>query len=395
MLILSTEEARPGMALAAPVLHPDSPEQELLKRGYVLEESVLGRLSSLGVDTIYVDYPALDDLDKHLAVQLSPERQAIYQRIKQGVQTVQRQTRAQVSYTDYYSTTRDLICTLMSQGLHPLYLDQMSRAGGDVVSHASAVAHLSLVLGLKLENYLISQRKRLPPHHAKEVVNLGVAGMLHDIGTVQLSPAARDASGVNLPADPALLEEWLSHSRVGYEMVKGGIEASAASAILHHHQHFDGSGFPGITHRDGSESQLKGERIHIFARIVMLADLYDRLATSGPTRKRRSNLEVLHLMQTTYGGWCDPVVLKILGVVAPPFTPGSRVGLSDGTAAIVVDVDAARPYQPIVKRVIDDALTLAEEKLDLAAAGAPSIETISGCHVAEFLPGAKPATCAN
>lgn len=392
MLILSVEEARPGMALAAPVRHPDMPEQELLRRGYVLEPSVLERLRSLQIDFVYVDYPALDDLDKHLAVNLSPERQAVYQQIKQGVEAMQRQTRAQVSYSDYYSTTRDLICTLMGQGQHPIFMDQMSRSGGDLIAHSTAVAHLSLVLGLKLETYLIEQRKRLPAHHAKEVVNLGVAGMLHDIGKAQLSAEALGLHGANIPVSADQIAEWESHPRIGYEAVRSGVEASAASAILHHHQHMDGSGFPDIG-SGGREATLQGSRIHIFSRIVMIADLYDRLATSGPTRRRRSNLEVLHDIRAKYSSWCDPVVLRMLTTVAPPFNPGSRVGLSDGTSAIVVDVNPQQPYFPTVKRVIDDAFKLAEETLDLSTAAMPTITTIAGVSVSPFLP-AKPVIAA-
>ena len=77
MLILPIDDAKPGMQLAAPVFHPDSPDQELLKRGYVLEAKVLRRMAEMGVDALYVDYPGLDDLDRHLAVNLSPARQAV------------------------------------------------------------------------------------------------------------------------------------------------------------------------------------------------------------------------------------------------------------------------------------------------------------------------------
>jgi hypothetical protein len=67
MLIVNVEEARAGMKLAAPVAHPDNPQQDLLKRGYCLDDAILGRLRELGVASLYVDCPGLDDLDRHLA----------------------------------------------------------------------------------------------------------------------------------------------------------------------------------------------------------------------------------------------------------------------------------------------------------------------------------------
>ena len=49
LLIVPLDDVRPGMQLAAPVKHPDHPDQDLLKRGYVIEETVLSRLRDLGI----------------------------------------------------------------------------------------------------------------------------------------------------------------------------------------------------------------------------------------------------------------------------------------------------------------------------------------------------------
>lgn len=386
MLILAVDEAKSGMKLAAPVLHPEIPEQELLRRGYVLEEKVLKRLSEMGIDVVYVDYPGLDDLDRHLAVNLSPARQAVYQQIKKTITAVQRQTRAEVTYTDYYAGTRELITTLLSQGQHPVFIDQMSRLGTDAVGHATAVAHLSLLLGLKLERYLVDERSRLAPSHAREVVNLGVAGMLHDLGKCKLPEPLQKHNRIDAPEDPQQRGEWESHARIGYDMIHNGIEPSAASAILHHHQHFDGSGFPAMKHKDGTIASMEGKRIHIFSRIVMIADLYDRLATSTDHRGRRSNLEVLHRIRTSYATWCDPVVLGALQAITPPFPPGSRIGLSDGSMAVVVDVHPDKPYTPKVKRMVGEAMTLETDALDLSIHGAPQIETVAGTPVTGMVP---------
>ena len=143
-------------------------------------------MHDLRMATVFIDYPALDELDKHIAPYLSPARQRIYAQIKQSVTAAQRNTQAKVDFRDYCDSTKDLIETLLMQGKNPLFLDQMSRMGADSVGHATTVAHLSLLLGIKLENYLIDQRKKLPANRAKDIVSLGVAGMLHDIGKTEL-----------------------------------------------------------------------------------------------------------------------------------------------------------------------------------------------------------------
>ncbi|CAN5542794.1 HD-GYP domain-containing protein [soil metagenome] len=384
MLILSPDEAKAGMKLAAPVSHPDHPESELLRSGYELEPEVIQRLRGLGVAFIFVEYPALDDLDRHLAAFLSPARQKLYKEMKRTIETSQRRTSPAVSYNEYYSATRELMTTLLSQGQHPIFLDQMARLGSDAVGHAMAVAHLSLLLGIKLENYLVEERRRLPCSRAKDVVNLGVAGMLHDVGKYQLPEALWHLDQIAPPTDAALLEQWQGHPRLSYEQIREAVEPTAASVVLQHHTHFDGSGFPSISADSADAKRLSERRIHIFARILCAADLYDRLATGHPRRK--SNVEVLHLLRTKYAAWIDPVVLRGLSAVAPPFPPGCRLRLNDGTSAIVLRIDELDPYSPIVRRIVEADWQLEGEQIDLSAAGAPQIVSVGETAVQGLVP---------
>ncbi|MGE5610173.1 MAG: HD-GYP domain-containing protein [Bacillota bacterium] len=383
MLIVPIGEAREGMKLAVPVSHPENPSQVLLRQGYALDKLVIARMRSIGISFIYVEYPALDSLDRHLAVQLSPERQAIYRDIKQSITQVQRQTHVRIPYDDYCKTTRDMVTILLTQGQNPIYLDQMSRQGGEVVAHAAAVAHLSLLLGLKLEAYLISQRTRLPANRAKDITNLGVAGMLHDLGISRLPEALQGFCETNPPKDSAELEEWENHARIGYDLIHNDVESTAAAAVYQHHQHFDGSGFPSLKLAGGSESAMDSQRIHVFARIILCANLFDRLASPPDSRIHRSNHQVLEIMQKRYAGWYDPEVFRVLQIIAPPFPPGCRVDLTDGTRAIVTDINAATPMQPIVRRLASDDWELVGDPIDLSLPDAPQIRPPSTAQPSE------------
>jgi HD-GYP domain-containing protein (c-di-GMP phosphodiesterase class II) len=387
VLILPLEEAKEGMALAAPVPHPERPDQDLLKRGYVLEEKILRRLHELSIGFVYVEYPGLEELDRHLEVTLSPARRTIYQQIKNTLSASQQRTRPAVSYNDYYNSTREMVLTLLSQGQHPLYLDQMSRLGTDAVGHATAVAHLSLLLGIKLDQYLIEQRKRLAAGHAKEVVNLGVAGMLHDMGKLKLPPHLQRYNGAWLPEKPQDAAEWEQHAQLSYELIHDGVEPSAATAVLNHHQHYDGSGFPAAPAREGAPAARTGQDIHVFARIIAVADLYDRLSTHPTDQARRPNLEVFHLMRNQYEQWLDPVVFNMLQVIAPPFPPGMRVDLNDQTSGVITRVDPADPYRPVIKRFQSDGQTLEDSPLELRRQPDLQIRSIAGTEVTGLLPG--------
>ena len=66
MLIVSVDECRAGMRLAAPVGHPDQPGHDLLKSGFILTADVIVRLRDKKVNTVFVDYPDLAELDKFI-----------------------------------------------------------------------------------------------------------------------------------------------------------------------------------------------------------------------------------------------------------------------------------------------------------------------------------------
>lgn len=382
VLILTPEEAVEGMRLAAPVPHPERADREMLRAGYVLEATVIARLRAMGVAYLYVDFPDLDDLDRQLAPLLSPQRQALYAKMRQTIESCQRRVRPAIPYLEYYNATRALITTLLCQGPHPLYLDMMARCGEeDEVAHATAVAHLSLLLGIKLQEYLIEQRPRLLPQQARDTVNLGVAAMLHDLGKFQLPQALWHCSEVKPPATREELYCWQSHPRIGHELIRESVEPTAAAAVLQHHQHYDGGGFPAVASGARQARTMGGEEIHVFARIIYAADLFDRLA--NPERGgRRSNLQVLHAMRTQFTRRVDPIVMNALEAIAPPFPPGSKLRLSDGSNAIVLRSERGNPYRPLVRRTIGHEPRFDGQPIDLSASESLSIESASGVSAA-------------
>ena len=392
MLIVPLDQAKPGMQLAMTVTHPEHPDQDLLRRGFVLDQAVLNKMGTLGIGCLFVDYPGLDDLDKFLAPNLSPERQALYTQVKSTFTQCQRASSPTIDFSDYCNSTRDFITTLLSNGRNPIYLDEMSTAlGGDAVRHSMAVAHLALVMGIKLERYLIAQRQRLSTTQAREVVNLGVAGMLHDLGKTKLPNTLQQAHTLCPPGEEEPRLEWEAHTRAGFEMVRDEVEATAAAAVLHHHQHFDGTGFPQRDMGGGVKATMDGSRIHVFARILQAADLYDRLTLAEDGKTRRSNLEILYLLRTRYAGRIDPQIAQVLPTVVPPFLPGSRVTLSDGRRAVVTGIDPEDPYRPTVRTLKADDWTLSDESVSLVNCPALSITQAGGVSVGDMVPRRAPA----
>ncbi len=104
--------------------------------------------------------------------------------------------------------------------------------------------YMALLLGAHMSGYLRQQRKALPPSVAEDTHRLGLGAMLHDIGKAELPPNLRDKTILDPESN---LPEYRYHTLVGFEHVKGKLPATVTHIILHHHQRYDGTGFPDRT----------------------------------------------------------------------------------------------------------------------------------------------------
>ena len=144
-----------------------------------------------GVTSIYVEHPRLGHLDRFVA--RSAPRPARWWQTTSRTCLPQLLAKrplpsAMPTITRRGTKSSALRC---KKGWTVSTSTSLSRRPDDHAGHAAAVAVLAVMLGVRLEDYLVSQRRRLNPAHAKEVVNLAVAGMLHDIGKAKLPAELR------------------------------------------------------------------------------------------------------------------------------------------------------------------------------------------------------------
>jgi putative nucleotidyltransferase with HDIG domain len=161
-------------------------------------------------------------------------------------------------------------------------------------AHSQRVRELSVALGTELGL------------GARALRALGEAALLHDIGKIAIPEE------ILLKPGSLTEEEWIlmrSHSAEGARMVEDvGFVADAVPAIRHHHERFDGSGYP-----DG----LAGEQIPLAARIIHLADALDSMLSTRVYRPGRPAREVLKEVREGSGGqFCPGCVDALVSVVA-------------------------------------------------------------------------------
>ena len=134
-----------------------------------------------------------------------------------------------------------------------------------------------------------------------QVDEIGTLGLLHDIGKIIIS-------GQILEKPTKLNEsEWMEikkHPSIGYRILSTMPELSSiADGVLHHHEKWDGSGYP---------NGIKGEKIPLEARIIAVADAYDAMTCSRPYRvKGLSVIEAISELKKNAGYQFDPKIVEI------------------------------------------------------------------------------------
>ncbi|MEI7542120.1 MAG: HD domain-containing phosphohydrolase [bacterium] len=125
-------------------------------------------------------------------------------------------------------------------------------------------------------------------------------------------------------------EKLKQHSLLSYEIARNtyGIPAKSALISAQHHERYDGSGYP---------NGLKGHKIGLASKIVMLADVYDALISDRPHRKSYSTFEAWKYIEINSGILFDPVVVEEFKRSIPKYYPGDSMNLSDGKTGVILE----------------------------------------------------------
>jgi len=133
-----------------------------------------------------------------------------------------------------------------------------------------------------------------------ELGGVRVAASFHDIGKLGIPDSILAKPG---HLDDAEMIAMQRHSAIGQDILKS-VElpsaSEAATIIRHHHEQYDGSGYP-----DG----LSGEAIPLASRIISIADSYSAMAERRAYHPARTHREVIAILQEERGTKHDPHVL--------------------------------------------------------------------------------------
>ena len=156
--------------------------------------------------------------------------------------------------------------------------------------HSVAVSALMINLARELQ---------LPPDYVKQA---GTAGLFLDVGKGFLDPDLLHKPDQYTDDDWA---EMRRHPQLGADAVKtsGDLSKLVADVCLHHHEKYDGTGYP---------HGLKGDDISLFARMAAICDTYDALASARPHRAALGPAEAVAEMYKLKGHFDESLLTTFI-----------------------------------------------------------------------------------
>lgn len=206
-------------------------------------------------------------------------------------------------------------------------LRQIETGDAYTFNHSMGVCVLSTMIG-KWLNYSPGDLNRL-----------ATSALLHDIGKGKIPIEILNKPG---PLTAEEFEIIKKHSVLGYEMIKGteGMDHDICCGILQHHERMNGSGYP---------FGLKGERIHEFARIIAVADIFDAMTSNRVYKTKESPFKVAEILAEDCFASLDPYIANIFLSNISKFYVGNIVKLSTGEVGEIILLNQQVPTKPLVK----------------------------------------------
>jgi diguanylate cyclase (GGDEF)-like protein len=141
-----------------------------------------------------------------------------------------------------------------------------------------------------------------------------LAGNLHDLGKLAIPEEVLRKPNDLSEAERLILER---HPQIGYRMLESLGVQPVAEWVLHHHERWDGAGYP---------NRLAGDQIPLGARIIFVADAYDAMTSDRAYSQAMSQREALAELERCAGTQFDPAVVKALAAELLP-TSGEAVAV--------------------------------------------------------------------
>lgn len=332
---------RDGMVIGRQLIGKNG--ELLLNRGSLIQTNYIQKLNDLGFSGIYIDDDISKDIEISEIISESLRHKAvkavkdifidINNNVGPSAEKIRNINELVGNIVEDVLASRDIMANMIDLKVFDDY----------TFYHSTNVAVLSLMVGISLDL------------DKNQLYKLGLAAILHDIGKVFIPKEVLNKPGKLNAAEFNIIA---SHSYKGYEYLKDKFDIPTLSyiGVLHHHEKFDGTGYP---------MKAKGTQISLFGRIISVADVYDALTSRRPYRDAMIPSEAIEYIMAGGSTMFDSVITKCFIQRVAPFPIGTCVRLSNNKAGIVVKNYIECSMRPRIKIISHGGMPVVPYFVDL------------------------------
>ena len=348
---IGTKHARLGMVLTRPVY--DYRGYLLLEEGLEMKRQDLTILASRNVPEIFIEDSRTPDVVVKPVIAPELESASV-----QALNALITQVKKRGDFDDSLFQALQQALNSMVREMFPAVLGEANASGCFTLEEydylqPTRVACLSMLIGRRLDSGIV------------DTANLGMTALLMDLGKVMDSDRVEADRATPLPSNESPLsddstdhEEDHKHPEQAAEFLMRSerLDPETLEGILHHHERWDGSGFP---------SGLTKEQISPFARIIAIADTFYELVSVRPDRPAYMPHEAVEYILAYTGELFDPTLVDLFTKIVPLYPTGITVRLNTGETGVVADANAGYLGRPMVRVCSHGGTSTVERPYDI------------------------------
>jgi len=335
-------DVNPGMQLSRDVLIND---KVALSEGTRLNSGLIERLKLWGITTLDIREETIDGEFGITGKSVDTVQQKFFDSYDRTINVIKSAFETMRFFNEVpLQEMRELAfsaITPLSQSIGVInHLHMVHRQDDYTFHHSVNVAVICGVLG------------RWLGYKGNELNELILAGLLHDIGKTKIPLEILNKPG-KLSVDEMNIMKL--HTIYGYKLITTlpSISRKVHFGVLQHHERLDGSGYP---------LRVTADKIHPYARVVAVADLYDALTSDRVYRKKLTPFAVVEMMVEEMFNKLDPQVCTVFLNNVRDYLNGNVVELNDGREAEVMYLGHFAAARPVVRTYDGEFIDLEKQK---------------------------------